>query len=140
MVPGTATGEQTERLITALIDSVDRNTALLVGAIERWQPPIVTAREVVREVRVEPPPVPPEKSWELAWEVNSQPLPKQLDQPIVPIAAPSKTELALQWLRLHPKQADKSGRWLETNARPSHVKISYKTWNKVKRMVQQGEE
>ncbi|MFC1959503.1 hypothetical protein ACFLYO_02225, partial [Chloroflexota bacterium] len=66
LVSGTPAGKQTERLITALIDSVDRNTALLVGAIERWQPPIVTAREVVREVRVELPRPDPEPQPEVS--------------------------------------------------------------------------
>ena len=60
LVPGATTGQQTERLITALTANADRNTERIIAALEQWQPPVVTAREVVREVRVEPPPTPPD--------------------------------------------------------------------------------
>jgi hypothetical protein len=52
------------------------------------------------------------------------------------VATPSKVELAKAWLIAHPGDMDKTGRELEQDARPEGVKISYRTWNDVKKELQ----
>lgn len=49
-----------------------------------------------------------------------------------PVPKPPR-ELALDWLKVHPEHHDKPGRWLEENARPEGVVVSYKTWNRAKK-------
>lgn len=49
------------------------------------------------------------------------------------VAQPSKEELARQWFTQHPGDRQKPGRDLEANCQPMNVKISYVTWNKIKK-------
>lgn len=66
-----------------------------------------------------------------AWEATSQT--SQTVQGVPePVPTPSKKELVRQWFRDHPEDADKPGRELEKIA-PMGVKITYKTWNDVKK-------
>jgi len=48
------------------------------------------------------------------------------------IAAPSKLEVARQWLKDHPEHKKKSTRWLEENITPMGVQISRTYWGKAK--------
>jgi len=48
------------------------------------------------------------------------------------IAAPSKLELARQWLKDNPKDKKRSTRWLEENVKPLNVPISRTYWGKAK--------
>lgn len=56
-----------------------------------------------------------------------------LPEIVVPTALPSKDELAKKWLLDHPEDVDLTGRELEKIRRPMDVKISYVTWNKIKK-------
>lgn len=49
------------------------------------------------------------------------------------VAAPSKMEVAKQWLIDHPEDQQLTGRDLETGRNPMNMKISYRTWNDAKK-------
>jgi hypothetical protein len=49
-----------------------------------------------------------------------------------PLAAPSKLELAKQWLKDHPEDKKRTGRDLEKHVMPMGVHISHAWWNKAK--------
>lgn len=49
------------------------------------------------------------------------------------IAVPSKEELAREWFHDHPDDKSKTGRELQDMCLPQGVRISYVTWNKVKK-------
>lgn len=72
----------------------------------------------------------------MRWESISQALPTtpELYRETV-IAAPSKMELAIAYLRDHPEDAKLPGRDLEKKALPMGVKISYRYWNDAKARV-----
>jgi hypothetical protein len=51
-----------------------------------------------------------------------------------PAEAPSKLDLALDWLRAHEGDAQLSGHKLRDTVRPEGVQISHVWWNKAKRL------
>jgi hypothetical protein len=84
-------------LITALTSNADRNTERIIAALEQWQPSVVTAREVLREVRVEPPdhPLIHANSRELTGELKPE------VQRIQAVEAISPRDATRDWLRAY---------------------------------------
>lgn len=105
----------------------DDMKAFMDGVIEALKGMTIT-REIIREtVQFQP----PEADFEAV--VNDLPhLPEGLPQMI---AAPSKLELAREWLVNHPEDMTLTGRELESLRTPLGVEISYVTWNKAKKEI-----
>lgn len=52
------------------------------------------------------------------------------------IAAPSKLEVAIQWLQEHESDREKSGRVLSKTVKPMGIEISRTYWDKAKKEIQ----
>jgi hypothetical protein len=61
--------------------------------------------------------------------------PARISQNIETIAAPSKMELAINWLQEHSEDTALTGRDLEAARLPMGVRISYRTWNDAKKQL-----
>lgn len=65
--------------------------------------------------------------------VNDLPNPLTKLTSSIEVATPSKEELARQWFAEHPDDSQRPGRELQESCLPAGVRISYVTWNKVKK-------
>jgi hypothetical protein len=62
-------------------------------------------------------------------------LPSEGKRDTIPVATPSKLELATQWLKEHREDRKKSGRTLSATVRPMGVEISRTYWDKAKKQL-----
>lgn len=92
-------------------------------------------REIVREIvesKSQEPPV-------ILENPRGKSLENRFPSEIERIAAPSKMQLAIEWLKAHPEDMNMTGRDLKQQRKPAGVEISHKTWNDAKKQIADGE-